>query len=107
MYTTSMLSPSGCMFEGSFDSAGNIGSQKDHHPTQMMPTSGGFSDAPEMPKLLRNSGSQVGVVLRPDMEQVMSNITTYSIDLASLFADSTEDSQLPYEDLQNLGMQGK
>ncbi|AEE82240.1 hypothetical protein [Arabidopsis thaliana] len=71
------------MFEGSLDSTRNFGAQKD--PNVLV-----------MQRLLHNSGSLIGV----DMEQD-------GIDLATLFADSTEDSKLPYVIYEGLEMQGE
>jgi len=68
---------------GSLDSTRNFGAQKD--PNVLV-----------MQRLLHNSGSLIGV----DMEQD-------GIDLATLFADSTEDSKLPYVIYEGLEMQGK
>lgn len=69
-------------------------------------------------RMLHNHGSQMGVGLRPGMQQKMSNVLNSSInggvgmnaksvDSGTAYANSTRNSQQAYDNLQRPGMQGK
>ncbi|XP_010481217.1 PREDICTED: B3 domain-containing protein At4g02870-like [Camelina sativa] len=89
--TTNMLSPSGGLFEGSIDSAGNIGSQQDPNPTQMKPTS----------RDVKNNSNQSYLIVKgsnviSDDPEMMPSISIDGIDL-----------QLRIDNLEGLGILGE
>jgi len=97
--------------------------------------SGGFSTAPMMvpqtqqqqlrqdiggqnSRMLQNHGSQMGVGLRPGMQQKLSNVSNSSInggvgmnaksvDSGTSYTNPIRNSQQAYDNLQRSGMQGK
>lgn len=69
-------------------------------------------------RMLQNHGSQMGVGLRPGMQQKMSNVSNSSInggvgmnaksvDSGTSYSNPTRNSQQAYDNLQRSGMQGK
>ncbi|XP_010412637.1 PREDICTED: B3 domain-containing protein At4g02870-like [Camelina sativa] len=95
--TTNMLSPSGALLEG------NIGSQQDPNPTQMKPTSRDVKNNSNQSYLIVEGSNVIS-----DGPEMMPSISIDGIDLPAFFADSTEeDPQLPYDNLEDLGILGE
>lgn len=92
---------------GGFSTASMMAPQPQQQQQQQRQNIGGQNS-----RLLHSLGSQMGVGLRPGMQQIMSNVSNNSINggvgMNAKGVDSgTRNSQQVYDNLQRSGMQGK
>lgn len=98
---------------GGFSAAPMMVSQPQQQQQQLRQDIGGQNS-----RMLHNNGSQMGVGLRPGMQQKMSNVSNSSInggvgmnakpvDSGTSYTNTTRNSQQVYDNLQRSGIQGK